>query len=45
MTDTTQTPTTAMIEADADVPIIRITRDFAATPGQEVAARLSGAGE
>jgi uncharacterized protein YndB with AHSA1/START domain len=34
MTDTTQTPTTAMIEADADVPIIRITRDFAATPEQ-----------
>jgi uncharacterized protein YndB with AHSA1/START domain len=34
MTDTVTTPTTATIEADPTLPIIRITRDFAATPAQ-----------
>jgi uncharacterized protein YndB with AHSA1/START domain len=37
MTDTQTaqtTPTTATIEADPTLPIIRITRDFAATPAQ-----------
>lgn len=33
-------PTQAAIEADANVPIIRITRDFAATPSLLMAAHL-----
>jgi uncharacterized protein YndB with AHSA1/START domain len=32
--------TEATIEADANVPIIRITRDFTATPAQLMAAHL-----
>lgn len=34
MSDTTRTAPKAVIEADPTVPVIRVTRDFAATPAQ-----------